>query len=640
VREIAAKWYVSGDVLLLKVKDRLETPTASEVFSLVFDGDKEFRGQAITIDDVPNGLTFSRYPVRVNAVIGYGGHQANTGLMCALSVTAGGSTVPLHSLRERTADHIVVDGRWFPFANGVREEILDCFAAAGLLDAGALTFRQYLTLRAQAGKLPWLRDATEDQIIHPGMNVAPNDDALINFKGTLYPYQRNGWQWLSFICREGLGAILADQMGLGKTVQIIALLAAPERDRVVPSLVVAPGTLLENWRREIKKFAPTISTYIHQGSGRTGDYRDLLELDVIITSYDTVIRDSSMFRMVEWRIVILDEAQSIKNPDTKRANSVKRLRRAVGIAVTGTPVQNRLRDLWSIVDFCIPGYLGDESSFERRFDESMIGAGTLEPFVSPIMLRRRVSEVAQDLPPRIEIPQVLTFEDSEAKEYERIRSETIREYGGGATLVALGRLRMFCAHPMLLDPALVTVEQALTFGKFQRLLEIADEVFENKEKMLVFTSYNRMAGFIVQTVRQRYGLYADVINGDTAIPDRQKIIDEFTNEPAGALLALNPRAAGTGLNITAATHVVHYNLEWNPAVEDQASARAHRRGQDRPVTIHRLFYADSVEEVVDDRLRRKRQLSEAAVVGVPGLDDDYADIMCALQSSPLKRDIA
>ena len=181
------------------------------------------------------------------------------------------------------------------------------------------------------------------------------------------------------------------------------------------------------------------------------------------------------------------------------------------------------------------------------------------------------------------------------------------------------------------------MEQALGFTKFQRLFEIVDEVFANGEKIIVFTSYNRMASLIEKAVRERYGAFADTINGDTPIADRQNVIDALTKVSGPGLLALNPRAAGTGLNITAATHVVHYNLEWNPAIEDQASARAYRRGQDRPVTIHRLYYAETVEEAINDRLTRKRELSDTAVVGVDGSAEDYSDIMRALQASPARK---
>ncbi len=634
---LLARWHSRGEEVVLEIGGREHRPTAGEIFEIVFEGRDTWRGHHIAFDESPAELTFSRYPARIEVAIRYDGNARDSGLRCIVSAVSGGKAAELSTLRDRTADHVVIGGRWFPFAPGAKDDVLQILGRAGVNDAGTLTLRQYLSLRKEAAGFPWFRDETADQAIHPGLNAPVSQEALGRFVGTLYPYQHKGWQWLTFIWREGLGAVLADEMGLGKTIQVVALLALPEGDRVAPSLVIAPSTLLENWRREIAKFAPTLRTCIHQGSQRTGDFRELLQRDVIITSYDTAVRDSSMLRMIEWPIVVLDEAQAIKNPDTKRAVSVKKLRRKVGIAVTGTPIENRLRDLWSILDFCIPGYLGDEATFEQRFSDDLGGATSLEPLVSPVLLRRRVSDVAQDLPPRIDIPQALTLSDIEAEEYERIRQQTIAEYGGNATLVALGRLRMFCAHPMLLDGTPWTTAQILTFGKFQRLFEIADEVFENRQKMLVFTSYNRMAELITQTVRERCGFFAEVINGNTPVPERQVIVDRFSQVPGAALLALNPKAAGTGLNITAANHVVHYNLEWNPAVEDQASARAHRRGQQMPVIIHRLFYADTVEEAVNDRLSRKRLLSNTAVVGVEGAEDDYADIIRALQASPVRR---
>lgn len=637
VAPLPAIWHIRGDELLLVVDGQPKPLTASEIYSLVFEGERQFRAVPIVLEPPPEGMTFSRYPAELTATIAYSELEPGSGLACQLTAKCGNAATPLRSLQQRQVDHIVINGRWFPFAAGARDEILSAFASVGVSDVGPLTLRQYLALRNKVGSFSWLIDGTAHRIIHPGTHAPASNEPSPTFNGNLYPFQKKGWQWLSFIWREGLGAILADEMGLGKTIQIIALLTRPERPLVAPSLIIAPGTLLENWRREIAKFAPSLRTYIHQGARRTGDYRILLGYDVIITSYDTVIRDSGMFQMVNWPIVVVDEAQAIRNPETRRAISIKALKRRVAIAVTGTPVENRLRDLWSIVDFCIPGYLGDEGSFEKKFSEDRTGASALEPLVSPIMLRRKVSEVAQDLPSRIEIPQVLTLSELEGTDYERVRTETINQYGASATLVALARLRMFCAHPMLLDTDLWSIDQAMQFAKFQRLFEIVDEVFTNRQKILVFTSYNRIAEFIVHTVRERYGLFADVINGDTPIIERQSVVDRLTSERAGGLLALNPKAAGTGLNITAATHVVHYNLEWNPAVEDQASARAHRRGQSQPVTIHRLYYADSVEEVVNDRLNRKRKLAEAAVVGIEGADEDYVDIARALQASPVKR---
>lgn len=633
-----ARWHLQADELTLLIDGNVEYLSADEIYARVFEGETTLRGNILVVEEgASEGITFLKFPALLEAQISYSEESPESGLTLSISAVGEGASAEIHGLRSRRSDHMVIKGHWLPFAPGEREDILGVFDKAGVVDTGPLTLRQYLALRQQSGTAVWLKDGTAGRSVHPGINASPSADALTLFTGKLYPYQMDGWQWLTYIWREQLGAILADEMGLGKTIQIIALLASPERKMAAPSLIVAPGTLMENWRREISKFAPGLGTYIHQGSARTGDYRDIVGHDVVITSYDTVVRDGSMFRMIDWQIVVLDEAQAIKNPETKRAVSVKKLRRKVSIAVTGTPIENRLRDLWSITDFVLPGYLGDADDFAQNFPDEMIGAAALEPMVSPIMLRRRVTEVAKDLPPRIDIPQILTLSDTEALQYERTRQETIAQYPANATLVALTRLRMFCAHPMLLDEIPWTVEQALGFTKFQRLFEIVDEVFANGEKLLVFTSYNRMASLIEKTVRERYGSFADTINGDTPIADRQGVVDALSKVSGPGLLALNPRAAGAGLNITAATHVVHYNLEWNPAVEDQASARAYRRGQDRPVTIHRLYYADTVEEAIDDRLTRKRQLSETAVVGVEGTAEDYSDIMRALQASPARK---
>jgi SNF2 family DNA or RNA helicase len=637
-RDDEMRLIIAHDELKLLRGSDIESVTADYIFTNVFEVAESPAGSTSEASSigVPDGIKFVPYPAELQADVSYSDGRDGSGLSLVFRASAEGKTIELASLQERVSDHVLIDGTWFPFAPGARDELLAALAEVGISDGGALSLRQYLALRQKYSGAYWLLDRTDASDIHPGINAAPPEGGLDLLTAKLYPYQQSGWQWLSYIHREGLGAILADEMGLGKTLQIIALLSSPDRVRVSPSLIVAPSTVMENWRREITRFSPSLCCFIHQGAGRTGDYRLLSNYDIIITSYDTIVRDVSMFRMLEWQVVVLDEAQAIKNPETKRAISVKALRRIVGIAVTGTPIENRLRDLWSLMDFAVPSYLGSLEDFERTFDDDADSARRIEPQVSPLMLRRRVIEVAKDLPPRIDIPQALTLSDLEAAEYEKIRLETLQQYGGAAALVALTRLRMFCAHPMLMDDVDWTGEQALKFSKFQRLFELIDEVFANNEKLLVFTSYNRVASLIKRTVRERYGLFAETVNGETPIPERQDVIDAFTNVKGPALLALNPRAAGAGLNITAATHVVHYNLEWNPAVEDQASARAYRRGQTRPVTIHRLFFANTVEEVVDDRLARKRELSETAVVGVEGAESDYADIARALHASPVR----
>jgi SNF2 family DNA or RNA helicase len=385
----------------------------------------------------------------------------------------------------------------------------------------------------------------------------------------------------------------------------------------------------------LTRFAPGLVVLKHHGPQRTGIPKVLAAPDVVVTSYEVVSGDSGLFNMIEWRAVILDEAQFIRNPEARRTKAVKRLRRATGIAVTGTPVENRLVDVWSIMDFVNPGYLGARADFEARFPETPEAAEQLQPLIAPLMLRRRVADVARDLPELIDIPQVLSLDDDEAEAYERERAAIFSSFGAAATLVSLTSLRRFCAHPALMHGDGVP-DDLSEFCKFRRLEEIAEEIFERNEKLLVFTSYTRMADLIASHMRRYFGVYAGVIDGRTPIDDRQLIIDEFTDVVGGAVLILNPKAGGAGLNIVAANHVVHYNPEWNPALQDQATARAFRRGQTRPVTVHRLLIADTVEEVVNERLLRKAELSRRAAIGSQGSETEIADLVAALARSPVQ----
>jgi len=627
-------WKIVGDQLILQRNGDEIFPSAEQVYGSIIEKTQVLEGVPPGPPDSLPQLSFSRYPAQLKIEIDYKSSGAGTGLVCHTMAVTSDDKINLSALRNRKPDHIIVNEKWYPFAPGSVDEIIKIYNNLGISDSGKLTFRQFMEFKQRALSNDTINDFTIDKVIHPGIEARLEENALQFFQGELYPYQEDGWRWLSFICHENLGGILADEMGLGKTVQIIAVLAAPERELVAPSLIIAPSTLLENWRRELKKFTPSLNTSIHQGAMRTGLPATLSENDVVITSYETVVRDGALFDMIDWRIVVLDEAQAIKNPETRRARAVKKLKRNVGIAVTGTPVENRLRDLWSISDFVLPGYLGNEDEFEKHFGDGPDGAQQLEPFVSPIMLRRRIADVAIDLPERIITPQVLLLSDSEASEYERVRHEIIEEYPSNASLVSLTKLRMFCAHPWLIKDEVPTAGDPVEFSKLRRLLEIIEEIFSFGEKVLVFTSFNRMSDIIVDLVRHQFSVYATAIDGRVAVQDRQTIVDGFSAESGPALLALNPRAAGTGLNITAANHVIHYNLEWNPAVEDQASARAHRLGQEKPVTIHRLYFADTVDEAIEQRLERKRELSTAAVVGVSGKEEDYKDIVHALQMSP------
>jgi SNF2 family DNA or RNA helicase len=451
----------------------------------------------------------------------------------------------------------------------------------------------------------------------------------------LYPYQKDGVAFLRLVADEGLGCILGDEMGLGKTLQVIALIQAETNVHRAPALVIAPATLLENWRRELALFAPQLSVLVHAGPNRPGQAGKLTSFDVVVTSYETAVRDEPMLSSVSWNVLAVDEAQSIRNPEAQRTLAIKRLPRRVSLAVTGTPVENRLADLWSLSDFALPGLLGGVADFHAAYDDTATDASRLAVVVAPILLRRRVSEVAKDLPPRIDIPQCIMMTRALAETYEEVRKEAEAEYGPAAGLVSLQKLRMFCSHPMLVDRW--EGDPATGMPKFQRLLEILEEVFARGEKALVFGSYTKMADILVDHLPKAFpsGFFR-CIDGRTAIADRQPTVDGFSEFAGYGALVLNPKAAGVGLNITAANHVIHYNPEWNPAVEDQASARAYRRKQTRSVTVHHLYFGDTVEDVMVARLNFKRSLAGAAVTGHTG-DATTADVLRALAISPMSQ---
>lgn len=575
-----------------------------------------------------SGLRFSRYPVisRIALTTGANGMTA-----AEIVGSAHNKTYPIADRGILAGGQVVFEGVWYPIERQSAEEVTGFLDKYGVTPGRPLSLRAYLDLRQQSGGI--LTDG-EGSIGAALSFIPPDTNAPRGVNAILYPYQLDGWRWVRFVLEEKLGGVLGDEMGLGKTLQVIGAIADPVRPRETPVLIVAPGSILENWAREFRKFAPQVRVLKHHGQKRTGRPDELRAYDVVVTSYDSVVRDNAMLNMIVWAAIICDEAQYIRNPDSQRARLVKRLRRESALAVTGTPIENRLQDFWSILDFVLPGYLGSVQDFNREYEDSLDGAVRLERLASPVMLRRRVAEVARDLPNRIDIPQVVELEEADAVAYDEMRDAIYQEFGSSAGLVALTRLRMFCAHPSLVADHVPAGDPA-TFVKYGRFVDILEEIFAAREKVIVFVAYTEMADIIVSDIASRYGVFTALIDGRVAIDERQPIIDRFSAVEGAALLVLNPRAGGAGLNITAANHVIHYTLEWNPALEDQASARAYRRGQTRPVTVHRLFCAGTVEEVVDDRLTRKRTIAGAAVVGVAGKDDDYKDIVSALTRSPL-----
>lgn len=631
-----ASWTVEGSRLSYRSNDgEIFRPTAREIWAAEFSGARAVCGRSISTspsEQLPE-ITLSRIPAEV--VLQVSGNSL-TGMQVELVARMGMTIVPIQSDSGASfSDQIILDACWYPIDTASIETAVAELHSHGIVAGRPITLGQLIQLRSLSDLGLELLDEAQTDPVGALHAAAPQETVIAGLTGQLYHYQSDGVVFLRLISDQGLGCILGDEMGLGKTLQVIALLQAEKNAGRTLNLVVAPATLLENWRRELALFAPSLNVLVHAGSERFGVKDRLTPFDVVVTSYETTVRDEPLLSSVRWNVLALDEAQNIKNPAAQRTRSVKALGRRVSVAVTGTPVENRLSDLWSITNFVLPGLLGSLKAFETEFDNSADDASRLAPLVAPILLRRRVSEVAQDLPPRIDVPQPIAMTRDMAVAYEEIRVATQAEYGSAANLVALQRLRMFCAHPRLLEQW-----QSVPLAhmpKYQRLIEILEEVFSRQEKALIFSTYTGMADLLLDDLPRCFpGAYFNFIDGRVDVPKRQLVVDEFSQQAGAGALILNPKAAGVGLNITAANHVVHYNPEWNPAVEDQASARAYRRKQTRPVTVYHLYLADSMEEVMINRLNFKRTIADGAVTGHKG-EATSADVIRALSISPLSR---
>lgn len=521
-------------------------------------------------------------------------------------------------------DQIIIDGNWFYIANV--EELNEILDGLGINSTGKIDVHTYVELVKRNFRENVITDHSEGTSLVFDLDyVKPKE-----LKADLFEYQKKGYMWLDYMLANCSGAILGDEMGLGKTLQAIALILKRANEGK-KSLVVAPVSLLDNWENECAKFAPSIKVLVHHGMKRTGTPNTFEKYDLVVTSYGHIVTDNLLFSMCTWDLLILDEAQNIKNASSARAKNVKNVFSKERLAITGTPFENHVTDVWSLLDFIMPGMFGGESDFKYEVSDDMEGAKKLEPMLTSFMVRRRVKDVAQDLPEKVVIAQPLSMSDIEVDEYEEIRNSLSGTKN--ATLPMLQKLRMYCTHPKLIDE-FVTDDLFKKSIKYQRTCEILEEIFSLNEKAIIFTSYQKMFEIFTDDISTRFGIPINCINGSTPVEERQKIVDEFNGIEGSALLILNPRAAGTGLNITAANHVIHFNLEWNPALEDQASARAYRRGQKKTTFIYRLYYKGTVEEVINERLDRKREMAETAVIGAEGSEADMQDIIKSINISP------
>ncbi len=447
-----------------------------------------------------------------------------------------------------------------------------------------------------------------------------------------YPYQVIGIEWLTSQKKLGMkGAILGDVMGLGKTLQAIGFITKNVNAGLQNNLVICPATLIDNWRKEIEKFSPELKVLTHFGQYRSGIPSGLVNYDVVVTSYDALVADHAILRAINWNIVILDEAQQIKNPEAKRTLRSKGLPREFGLAISGTPLENRLRDIWSLSDFAQPGLFGTEDSFSNEFESSSSGAIEVNRILRSIMLRRKLSDIDHQLPEKIVKDYPLRWPEELNEIYERVRQEALAEFAHAGGLVATGRLRKLTTHPILMDVGPQNDLLALS-PKYALTVDILEELFASNEKCLIFASYREIMDRFSNDLIHRFPKsFVEILDGRTEMSDRQPLVERFNKFEGSGVLICNPIVAGAGLNITGANHVIHYNLEWNPAKEDQATFRVYRNGQLKETFIHRLFYASTIDEVIDERIQLKRGLADLSLDKLV-TQDDY---LAGLQISPM-----
>jgi len=565
------------------------------------------------------------------------------------SLTAG----EIHEILAQSDGLALVRGRWVEVDREQMSRMIEHFRAVERTAAeNGLGFREAMRLLAgadlsgddsaaiantdwaQVTAGSWLAETLKGLRSPEGLAQVDPGAAL---HGTLRPYQQVGVRWLYLLARLGLGACLADDMGLGKTIEVLSLLLVLQgqsNDRQnpkVPSLLVAPASLLANWAAEIERFAPGLKALIaHPSALPAADLKTLAperlrEADLVITSYGSLLRIPWIVER-SWRLVVLDEAQAIKNPDAKQTRLAKQLKARARLALTGTPVENRLADLWSIFDFINPGLLGSSKEFtkfaKRLAEGEHASYGPLRELVRPYVLRRLKTDktVIADLPDKTEIKAFCQLSRKQAALYEqavRELAEQLADTTGikrkGLVLAFLMRFKQICNHPSqwLSDGAWREEDS----GKWARLREIAEVISAKQEKMLVFTQFREVTAPVAAFLGSIFGGPGLILHGETEVKKRKELVRRFQDDETERFFVLSLKAGGIGLNLTAASHVVHFDRWWNPAVENQATDRAFRIGQTRNVLVHKFVCRGTVEEKIDQLIESKRQLSKDLLEG-------------------------
>lgn len=463
-----------------------------------------------------------------------------------------------------------------------------------------------------------------------GEKPCPDLPSPLGLEGELRPYQLRGYAWLNFLSQIGFGACLADDMGLGKTIQCLALLQHRyEQGLRSPALLICPTSVIANWEKEATRFTPELPLMVHHGPARKkgNAFKKAAEKQaLVITSYALLSRDGDLFRKVKWDGVILDEAQNIKNPLTQQAKAARSLKADYRIALTGTPVENNVGDLWSVMEFLNPGLLGNQAQFKRSFlfpiqvQHNQEAARTLKRMTGPFILRRLKTDrsIIKDLPDKIESKVFCPLTQEQASLYAAVIEEieaTLDTSDGikrqGVILAALSKFKQVCNHPaqFLKDNS----ELAGRSGKLIRLTEMMEEILATGERALIFTQFAEMGRLLHRYLMETFGYPALFLHGGVAKKERDQMIDLFQSEDGPPFFILTIKAGGTGLNLTRANHVFHFDRWWNPAVENQATDRVYRIGQQKNVQVYKFVCRGTIEERIDEIIERKLELAENIV---------------------------